>query len=161
MLSDLLPKNLTGAARTLGVDPFEVVRLLVASDKSRGPYTFGPADVEALQLYGDIENWWPGIPVPDDTVAPRARIRAVVAEMLRRRLVGDRQTRLDNLWRGLPDEERQLLEDGVDALCDLGMLGTHASASGIRISMQEDAVPHLKPLASGERTPPELERLWS
>ena len=155
MLEALEPLDLHGAAHALGVHPFEVVRLQVMSGGGVGS-AVARDSLDSLRSFGKIEDWWTGLPLP---VGGAAVARAVVSALLQRERIGDRTTRLDNLWRGLGADERDLAEQIAHVLQDLGVLSTMATPSGIQVSIHPEALDRARAMASGA-LPGEITSIW-
>src|SRR5687767_14283894 len=120
MLEELMPVGLADAARKLGTEPFEVVRLLVAANAvPQGPLQLGPDAVDRLREIGRIEaGWWEGVTLPKDANPRRARVRAAIQLLIDKERFGDATTRMDNVWRGLRVDEQQLLQGALMALAE-------------------------------------------
>lgn len=171
MLADYRPVTLSAAARTLGVEPFEVVRLMVVSGAARkdeaassadavNPGELTPPQIEALRAWAGVETWWEGpIEVAEDAVGtPGERdtiLRAVLAEMLRRGQLGDARTRQDNLWRGLPKKQRRVIDEGIDALVGRGILQLRHEARGLLVSLRPEAEERVRAIVDGGELPDE------
>lgn len=146
MFDELLPVGLTGAARRLGVEPLEVVRLMVVSDSVTSGYIVTDDHLRKLAAVGGIEaGWWDGVPEPADA---RGRIRAVLGLLLRRAPNG-RAVRIDNLWRGLPLEDQQLVEDALNVLADEELAEISNEQAGVMISVPPEQTAAVQALADG------------
>lgn len=161
MLDALLPANLGVTARGLGLHPFEVVRLAVLADKvPEDAWLFDEDDLSALREFGGIEDdWWEGAALPDDSHSRRRRLRGMLARMIERDLVGDNPTRLDNLWRGLSDEEAVFVERGAMQLASAGILTIAPSPAGRVVSIVPARLSEAETIARQARTPPTLKAL--
>lgn len=159
MLETLQPIDVHGAAEALGVHPFEVVRMMVVSGKDES-LTFGGDVIDELKAFGQIENWWADAELPEDGEDNRRVIRGVMDAMLQRELIGDSDTRLDNLWRGLDPAQQEVAEQGVMVLLELGHLDSTAAPSGARVSINPNGVETIKALVSRGQAPDELAALW-
>ena len=162
MLADLRPLNLSDAAHALGVDPFEVVRLLVASRTLDGgaPLQLTRDRVDDLRSTAGIEHWWQesGAPAGDNPL--RAAVQGALQQLVSRDLVGDRSTRLDNLWRGLGYEQQVAVEQAVMVLLEEGKLTTAASARGVQVSIAPGAEAELAQIAKGRADHAGLAAVW-
>ena len=72
MLDEFRQLGLSDAARELGVDPFEVVRLIVAFGPEDAPLTMKLDQVSALRVKAGIEDWWTDATLPDES--PREQL---------------------------------------------------------------------------------------
>lgn len=148
MLHDLLPYGVVGAARALGVEPMDVIRLAVMTGNMPETLSFTPALVEALREAGSIESgWWAGATLPTDPNPARARIRGAVALLLERAANGP--VRMDNLWRDLSFEEQELLQDAFDVLADDELVEIVADARGVWIAVANGQRDDLARIADG------------
>lgn len=168
MLAELRPMSLSDAARHLGVDPFEVVRLLVAAGGEAGAGHGWPTSLhlsheqaEALRASAGIEHWWQDAPPPADDNPLRSAVLGAVQQLVSRGLVGERTTRLDNLWRGLGYEQQVAIEQAVMVLLEEAKLVTAASPRGVQVSIAPGAEKELEQLASGEAEHAGLAAVWS
>lgn len=162
MLDDLKPHDLHAAASALVVHPFEVVRLLVISGADTTSLSTTDADLDKLRTFGQLETWWTGPgDLPEDDNARRRVVRGMLDAMVQRELVGQSTTRLDNLWRGLGDEDREVAQQAVMVLHELGFLASLATAAGPKVSIHPDALDAVKDLVARGNAPDELAALWS
>ena len=161
MLSELAPMNLVGAALALGVTPFEVVRLLVASGGVPANLTFTAEQVARLRKVGQIDNsWWDGVDLPDDANPLRQRVRAALQLLIDHGHVADSMTRLDNVWRGLNEDDCGLVKDALLILVDEGHLNQVSRPNGTMISVNPASSDTIQQLASGAADTPGLSELY-
>lgn len=163
MLSEFHPLGVTDAARRLGLDPFEVVRLLVASGKASddGAPVYSAELVEELRVFGRIDPpWWGGVDLPDDANPLRQRVRAALQLLLEKGVVGDATTRMDNVWRGLPFEDQGLLQQAVMVLAEEGALRVVGSPVGLLVSIDPAAKATVEGLAAGTKESAGLSALY-
>lgn len=152
MLDDLAPVGLADAARRLGTEPFEVVRLLVAAAAvPEGPLMIDATLIERLREIGGIEpTWWHDQALPKDKSPARARVRAALEMLISRGRVGDQQTRMDNVWRGLDPADQEALQLGLGALAEDGVLRITATPVGLKISVEAGQKERAEKIASGK-----------
>jgi len=160
MLGELRPLGLSDAARSLGVDPFEVVRLMVAFEKLHERLLLKHDDVDALREAAGIEDWWRETKLPEDTNRLRAAVRGALHQLVSRRLIGEVTTRLDNLWRALALDQQVAIEQAVMMLLEEEKLLTAASPRGVQVSIAPGAEGELDAIANGETEHAELAMLW-
>lgn len=160
MLDELGAKGLADTARELGCEPFDVIQLAIAA---RGgalgaqPLLFGRNEVERMRSLGGIEGpWWAEVQLPADPSADRARVRAALQQLQMRGYLGDKQTRVDNVWRGLGAEQRDLLRRALAALVADGLLLTRGTPTGIQVSIDPKALAAVQDLVGGKSTPDTL-----
>ena len=158
MRDDLRPLSLTEAARSLGIDPFEVVRLMVAgTGVPQGQLYLTREQVETLRSQGGIDpSWWEGARLPDDPNPRRRRLRAALSLLLVRDHVGDSVTRLDNVTRGLPPEEQRFLTNALRILSDVGLLTFEVRLIGVMVAVVPSAVGQVRTIADGNDMPAAL-----
>jgi hypothetical protein len=138
MLDELRPKGLKEAALSLGVEPFEVVRLLIAADAvPPGAMRLDDELLGTLREVGGIEaSWWAGDDeLPEDDDPRRARVRAALGALLAREIIGDATTRLDNVWRGLSPDDQLVLQAAFTALAEDGLLALLATPVGLKVAV--------------------------
>jgi hypothetical protein len=162
MTSELRPAPLAEAARQLDIDPFELVRLMVAAGQRPQLLELTGIDLVRIAEFAGIERWWDEEgDAPEDANPKRARVRTAIGALLSRRFVGTRRTRRDNLWRGRPRHDREVIEEAVEALVEQGLLETEPHVRGIRISAAEDAVSKLERFVEGAEPIDALQQLWN
>ena len=148
-------------ARNLGIHPFDVVRILTVKDAFHPTLRFDQADLEKVRSYGGVETWWTGDhKVEDDPIRARGILRSIVREMVRRRLVGDRTTRADNISRGLEPEDEVIARRALNHLIQEHLLRTHSTPMGNHISIVPEQLPVMESLADGRAMPAGLAALW-
>lgn len=156
MLDGLRPLGLSAAARALGVDPFEVVRLMVAAGADMEHLQLSPATLESVRSRSGIESWWVDKALPDDADPRRAAVRGAFAELVARGFVGGTTTRMDNLWRGLGLAQQVAIEQAVYVLVEDGAVVTEASPKGVQIA----AVPGQEARLTDASRHPGLAAIW-
>ena len=161
MRDELRPLSLTEAAQSLGVDPFEIVRLLVASHAMPvGQPFLTYAQVEQLRSQGGIDrSWWDGARLPEDPNPRRRRLRAALTLLLARDHVGEAETRLDNVTRGLPANEQRFLGAALRALSEVGLLSLEVRSVGVMVAIVPSAVAQIRSMADGNEMPAALAAL--
>jgi hypothetical protein len=159
MLHDLLPVGLADAARRVELEPFELVRLAVASGLGSRTLEFTPEQLTELCTFAGVERWWADRAPTQDPKHKRGLFKAVLTELLVRKHVGDARTRQDNLWRGLPEADRRFLEEAIDLLVEHGLISLRAEPAGVLLSARPDAVDRLQQMAQGKSLPDDLARL--
>lgn len=151
MLSDLLPLGLTGAAARLGLEPFELVRLLVATDAMPRDLRFTTEQVDGLFARAALEQpWWDGVDLPEDKNPLRQRVRAALGLLLGKGFVGGEGTRIDNVCRGLPSEDQALIRDALVALADEGHLTLVPGRMGVRVTVTPASEGRVRDIAAGK-----------
>ena len=157
-LQELLPMDLNTVARNLGVDPVEGVRLLVASGHDVSSSLDVPASlVETLRDQAGIEaSWWSDA----DASEPKARVQALLQKLLERGLIGDATTRMDNCWRGLSDDDQDLIEQAVQVLVEEKVLRCVGTPMGLHLSVDADMRAAAEGLSTGSSSLDALDELY-
>jgi hypothetical protein len=140
MLDSLKSLTLGEAARQVGVDPFELVRILVQRGESNHLRVARSA-IADLREHAGIEYWWSGqYEVVSDPLAVRGRVLTALQMMLDRGHVGSAGlTRLDNLWRGLPFADQQAIDSVVQLLHADGRLLLAQTSRGTEVAASDEA----------------------
>jgi hypothetical protein len=154
------PIGLYEAGRLLGLDPFEIVRLLVlAGAFPAREIALGPEHLAVVRSTGGVEDWWTP-PPPRTGDARRSIVLAVLGRLIEHGAVGDTGTRADNLWRGLPPEDQLLVQQAVQLLVQSGRIATWMTPRGVQVAVAHEAVEDLRRVAAGEADPGPLGALW-
>lgn len=161
MLEELRPLGVSDAAKRLGIDVFEVVRLLVASGTTPEHLQLSPDHVERLRVFGGIEApWWGEAELPEDEHPLRQRVRAAVQLLIDRGFVGDTTTRMDNVWRGLPDDDQAFLQTALTVIGEEGLLAVVATPVGVQVAIAPDRLDTARAIADGSHDTPGLTALY-
>ena len=162
MTPELRPSPLAESAKQLDIDPFELVRLMVASGQRPQQLELTGIDLVRIAEFAGIERWWDDPdPLPKDKNDKRARVRAAVDGLISRRFVGTRATRRDNMWRGRSPDDKSLIQEAAEILVDEGLLIVGPHVRGTRISVADNAVSRLERFVSGDEDVDSLQRLWN
>lgn len=161
MLEELRPLGISDVAKRLGIDVFEVVRLLVASGNMPTHLQVPSEHVERLRSFGGIDApWWIDVELPEDEHPLRQRVRAAIQLLLDRGHVGDRTTRMDNVWRGLPDDDQAFLQTALTVLGEEGLLTVLATPVGVQVAIASDRLDTARGIADGSQDTPGLTALY-
>lgn len=160
MFDELLPASLSTGARELGVEPLELVRLLVESDTVTTHLTVTPDHLARLAQLGGIESgWWDGVELPPDTVPARARVRGALGLLLQRG-DGGKAVRMDNLWRGLAGEDQELLDEAMNILADEEVIRIVNAPAGVQVLLDAPNASKISALIAGTSSTPGLDELY-
>ena len=160
MLDELRPLGLADAARDLGVDPFEVVRLLVIAEAVPDRMALTADHIEKARETGGIEEWYgDGDGLPEDDNAKRRVIRGALGKMVDGGYVGETTTRMDNVWRGIDADGQLVLQQMVSQLVSEGHLLTAASQKGVQISLNPESMDVVTKVVEGKKAPVDLSPL--
>ncbi len=152
-LADVLPRSLPDVSRELGIAPLEVVRLCGLVDVTPpSGWALDPRVPERLAQIGGIELRWDHA----SGLGPLDRIRAVLGRLAERNLRGDRFTRIDNTWRGLPADEQLWIERALTVLADSGHLHVEWRPEGRVVALAASPSQPLQAFLDGGDAPPEL-----
>ncbi len=155
--------SVSDVAGAVGVHPFEVARLLGHAGELPPSLRFEPADVDRVRELSGVESWWdPSIALPaDDPERTLALLTGLARRLVERDLVGDRQTRADNLVRGLAPPDARRLRRVINGLVRARMLLTQASWRGLLVSVEPGWRPILADIARGGQLPRVLKEAWA
>ena len=154
MLEDVKPLSISMAASAIGVDPFDLVRLLVARRRS-GPMELSHSELDAFCEQSGIETWWPdGLELQPGP----ALLSRVLSEMLERRHTRQAATRLDNLWRGLNASQQEFIHECVETLGAQHWLLLGATATGPTVAIRLEE--HVRRGVQSGSFPGEVARIW-
>ena len=160
MIESLLPTTLTGAARRLGVEPLEVVRLMVVSDSVSPGFKVSEEELGRLAALGRMEwGWWDGFALPDDPQPLRQRVRGALQLLISRGATGP--IRMDNLWRGLPPDDQRLIEDALNVLADEELLVIQNAVPGVQVHISSGKTDVIQGIADGTVESPGLTDLYA
>jgi hypothetical protein len=159
VLAELLPPGLSDASKLLGLEPLEVVRILVAAEAVPERLVLSSELIEKVRTFGRVETWWPpGSRPVADTHPRRAWVRTAISGLLERGLVGDKTTRMDNLWRGLAVEDQEIVQQAVEMLVEEGVLTSEGTEAGLVVSITAGSEEAIKAVVSGKAD--SLAPLW-
>ncbi|MBN1337666.1 MAG: hypothetical protein JXB39_17065 [Deltaproteobacteria bacterium] len=145
----------------LGLHPFDVIRVLAARGPLPEDLAFEESEQERIRGESGLEVWWtPGRRLEADSVHARGVLRSMVRELVARKIVAPRATRVDNLWRGLEDEDERIARRAVNLLLQEQFLKTVSSRLGIMVTVPADKVEALERIAAGTEMPASLAALW-
>lgn len=144
--------SLIEAANQLSVEPFEIVRLIVAMDDDLAPFRFPPERVVAIAEFAGIEWWWtdPARRVLDEN--PRRSVLRTASRDLLMRASGGMSTRLDNLMRGLDAQDAQMMDQAVAMWVDNGSVIVMEDVKGTQASIALGAESLFARIADGSDT---------
>jgi hypothetical protein len=158
MFDELLPASLSTGAKRLGVEPLEIVRLMVQSDTVTPDLTVTSSHLAQLAEVGGIESgWWEGVDLPADTHPQRAVVRAAIG-LLAERASGP--VRMDNLWRGRPLRDQELIEETLNLLDEAGTIQIVNAPQGVQVLVDAAQVDTLKGISAGTTTFAALDELF-
>lgn len=160
MLDEFRPLKLSDAARYLGLDPFEVVRLSVVFREASPDLRFPKASLERLREQAGLVDVWADRALPVDDNPSRAAVRGALAYLRDSGLIGSASTRLDNLARGLGAAEQEVIQEGAAILHEAGVLLLTPAPRGLQVSVAPGAEQLVSSIADGGEAPEELAALW-
>lgn len=160
-LASLMPIGLNEVSRRLGVDPFETVRLLVATGHDlSGPMAFSEAIVETLQEQGGVHaSWWDPAALPTGDGRSVALVHQALKALLDKGYIGDKTTRMDNVWRGLSFEDQSLLQQALTVLTEEGLVRCVGTPVGLQVAVDAFKEAAVKGIASGKKQSAGLDAL--
>lgn len=147
MFDELVPMSLSEGARRAGVEPLELLRLMVESDTVTPRLQLTAAQVENLVRVGGVEyDWWNA--VPTDGLTER-QIVLVAVGLLAVHAREGKPVRMDNLWRGRPVEQQQRIEEALNLLDEQGTIRIVNAPAGVQIHVDASTVPTLEAIGAG------------
>lgn len=161
MLDQSAPRNIVDVARALQVSPFEVIRLVVVSGSELPELQLTHEQVTRITAMGGIEHWWSDErPIGDDDNPSRRLLRSAMQLLLDRELLGGHTARVDNLWRGLEEDEAETLRQGLAIWLQEGWAILSSSPQGAQVSIAEDQVDTVRAFAGSGAAPGVLSAIW-
>ncbi len=157
--------TLSDVALSLGIHPFDLIRVLVSLDAMPPELRFTEQEAEDIREAGGLETWWTSDSKADqvrgsDPLPLRGMTRAICVQLLSHQVLGKSTTRLDNLFRGLGAESQEHAQVVLHTLLRDGYLQSVNTASGLNISVVARRAEDLAKIAAGEFYPPTLRSLW-
>lgn len=161
-LSKFRKLTLTDLAVALDVHPFDLIRTLVSLDQLPSDHRFEAADVEHIRKSAGLELWW--TPLTRKTMTPDAPAQGLLQDLchqlVERGVVGEAGTRLDNLLRGLSEDERPLVLQLVRGLVTSELVRSWSTAAGVQVSIIEGQEYVVADLSEGGTPPDAIAALW-
>lgn len=155
--------SVADVAASVGLHPFEVVRLLGHAGELPPALRFEPGDVARVRELSGVEAWWePPVDLPiDDPERTLALLTGLARRLVERRVVAPVTTRADNLVRGLPPADARRLRRVINGLVRARMLVTQASWRGLLVSVEPTWEPIVVDIAKGGQLPRVLREAWA
>jgi hypothetical protein len=147
MIEDLRPVGLVEASRRLKVDPFELVRIELGLAGKLERLTFTADRLAILARDGGIETRW--LDPAKLPATPAGRVREAFGELGRRGFVGNKTTRLENLGRGLPPAEADMIRRAAPLMAEEGLLQLSAGPLGALVAVKPGAESRIAAVAAG------------
>jgi len=160
MFDELKPKSVHAFANELGADPAEIIRLKVFSESDLTHLELMAVEVERIRQFSGIEALCERIPPTEHPLTGHRWVAPLLSIMLSERRFGENTVRMDNLWRGLPDDDQSIVKNVVHVLVDEGLLVTYGALQGLQVSIHPEAVDAIQALVDGETIPDSLAFLW-
>jgi len=161
MIDEFRSVTLSQAAHQLGVDPFEVVRLAQAIATVPDDLRFSAALIAQLRADGGITTPWNERSLPEDTNPIRAAVRGALTLLAEGGFVGANTTRLDNLSRGLTNDQQDAVTEACVVLAEEEALAITATAAGQQVSIVVGQEGIVARIADGSSSPESLSLLWA
>ena len=144
------------ASKSLGVDLFELSRLMAAEPAAGRSEALSPAGLIDFGQRHRIECWWRSSDARN-LGSKEQVVRTALGMLIQRGFIGETWTRRDNLWRGLSALHCAAMQESVEVLLDEGLLlarGRHD------ISVAPAGIGTIHIIASGVYSPPALVEVW-
>ena len=162
MLDELKSVSLCRLAQEMDTDPFELMRLRVYSESDLTHLTLPSSQAVRLRAFSGIETLCKRVP-PSSEGQPLEGHRWVpglLLILLADERIGENTVRMDNLWRGLSEDDGAIVKNIIQVLLKDGLLVNYASVQGIQISIHPNRVDEVEALAKGQSIPESLAYLW-
>jgi len=150
------PKTFSDGARSLEIDPFELIRLLVLSDSMPLDLVVGEEHLERARHFGGIGSLLGDEVSGLDFSDRSALLKVVLQRMMESGQIGQQTLRLDNIWRGMEAEAIEFLQNAITALVEHGYLDSYSSVRSVQVSISADALDAVRAIVDGEVIPSEL-----
>ena len=161
MIDEFRSSTLVQAARKLGVNPFELVRLSVALDEPSADLRFTADSVERLREKAGIESLWQSNSLPSASNPIEAAVRGAMQLLLDKNMVGTNTMRLDNLSRGLTTPQQEAIDEATALLAEGGSVLLMSAPAGLQVSIAPGREGAVRSLADGSQVPPAVRALWT
>jgi hypothetical protein len=160
---DLFEKiRISQMASSLDLHPFEVARLMGQVGGLPRTLAFDQNDIDRVCELAGVETWWgSSSPKIDDDIPGRALVRTAAQMLIDRKIVGDKTTRADNLFRGLDPADQFVVRRAVNHLIREEVLRSIPTSQGLHLQVDEGSVSKLQAIADGSSIGAGLEELWS
>ena len=161
MLHELRPMGFAEAARHLGVDIFEMVRILTNTDGMPDRLVFEADQLIKIKTDAGIESsWWTDESLPKDHNPGRQRVRAALQLLLDRGHIGAPGTRMDNVGRGLSPDDQSLVSEALNALASDGLMSIHTTPVATLVYINETGKARIAEIAAGKGDTAALSALY-
>ena len=161
MPSDLGPVSMARLAQRLKTDPFELIRLRVVSGADLTHLSMGTMEAERLRAFAGFDELCERValssPVP---LSGHQWVPGLLAILLEENRCGENTVRMDNLWRGLEQEDADIVKNIIRVLVEEGYLSTYTAPQGIQLSIHPGRRQAIHALVTGETIPDSLAYLW-
>lgn len=161
MIEEFRPSSLVDAAKEIGVNPFELVRLSVALDEPSEDLRFSAAAIAKLREKAGIRLFWAERELPDLGNPVESAVRGACGLLLDEGLVGDTTTRLDNLTRGLSPLQAEAIDEAIALLAEAGSIVLMTAPAGLQVAVVAGKEDSVRGVADGSNIPDELASLWA
>lgn len=158
MPSELIPKNLVGAAQALDSDPVELVRVMTRLGRMQGHLTLSDDALASIRAEGSFEPaWLADATLPDDSDPGRQHARAALLWLAAREDESSSGTRVENLWRGMDPDAVEAVRVVIDHVAAEGLVTVTRSSVGTFVAVKDGSAARIRDLAEGS----ELVDRWS
>lgn len=161
MIEEFRSAKLVDAAKSLGVNPFELVRLSVALGEPTSDLRFSSDSLATIQDKAGIRRFWADRALPSTGNPIEASVRGACGLLLDLGFVGNTGTRLDNLSRGLTDVQAEVIDEATALLAEEGAVLLMSSSAGLQVSVAPGFEGQIRAIADGSNTPATIASLWA
>ncbi|MCB9741079.1 MAG: hypothetical protein H6741_17410 [Alphaproteobacteria bacterium] len=157
--------SLTDVSLRLGIDPFDLIRVLVSLDALPDDLHFAEDEIDDVKELAGLETWWTPAAAGqrmrhEDSIPARGMARGMCRQLLDHQVLGRSATRWDNLMRGLEPDAQLLARNVLHTLLQEGYLQIFNTASGLNISVVATRAEDLRRIAEGDFYPRAMRALW-
>ena len=161
MMDEFRAAKLVDAAKTLGVNPFELVRLSVALGEPTEDLRFSADALDSIRQKAGIRSFWQDRTLPARSNPIESAVRGACGLLLDLGFVGNTTTRVDNLTRGLSDDQADAVDEAAALLAEEGAVLLMTSSAGLQVSVAPGHEAKVRAIADGSSTPDDIASLWT
>ena len=160
MSDSLAPVTVKGLAQQWGLQPHEILRLLIVHRVSIDALLFEPHQAEKLGSLAGLLDLRESPDIDPASIERREWTVNAIRYMLEHAMVTPKTLRLDNLWRLLPMESARIVQGIVDALAGENLVSVGRDYNGATLSIDPQGIEILRAFVHDGVVPESLAYLW-